>query len=337
MRKVTSSDVAARAGVSRTTVSYVLNRTQHANISEETRQRVLAAAAELDYTPNAAAQMLVNRRSNGVGLVYPRSHPHLSTHIFLLSAIEGLKSVFSQHGMHLLLDAVDNSSEDAYIDLLTDQRIDGLILIDVPLNAFVSQRLIRNNFPVVTFGYQYPELSSIDAENWLGAKKAVEHLIGLGHRQIGCITNSPHFPGDPNLRLQGYYDALQAQGVPANPDWVVEGCYTPESGYAAMNLLFEQAVLPTAVFVGSDVVAFGAMTAAHERGLSIPGDIAFVGFDDVPLARYAVPPLTTVRMPAVEMGVRAGMLLMERLLDGTGPTHITLRTELVVRGSSCAP
>ncbi|MFM7583916.1 MAG: substrate-binding domain-containing protein, partial [Caldilinea sp.] len=114
-------------------------------------------------------------------------------------------------------------------------------------------------------------------------------------------------------------------------------CYTPESGYAAMNLLFEQAVLPTAVFVGSDVVAFGAMTAAHERGLSIPGDLAFVGFDDVPLARYAVPPLTTVRMPAVEMGVRAGMLLMERLLDGTGPTHITLHTELVVRGSSCAP
>jgi hypothetical protein len=82
----------------------------------------------------------------------------------------------------------------------------------------------------------------------------------------------------------------------------VEGCYTPESGYAAMNLLLEQAVLPTAVFVGSDVVAFGAMTAAHERGLSIPGDLAFVGFDDVPLARYAVPPLTTVRMPAVEMG-----------------------------------
>jgi len=209
-------------------------------------------------------------------------------------------------------------------------------LIDVPLNSFVSQRLIRNAFPVVTFGYQYPQLSSIDAENWLGAKIAVEHLLDLGHRRIACITNSPHFPGDPNLRLRGYHDALQQRGVPANPDWVVEGCYTPESGYTAMQTLLGLAELPTAVFVGSDVVAFGAMTAVHERGLSIPGDIAFVGFDDVPLARYAVPPLTTVRMPAVEMGIRAGMLLMERVLDGAAPTHITLPTELIVRSSSCA-
>ena len=336
MQKVTSSDVAARAGVSRTTVSYVLNRSERVNISEETRQRVLAAVDELGYIPNAAAQMLVSQRSNGVGLVYPRSHPHLSTHIFLLSAIEGLKSVFDQYGMHLLLDAVDNNSEDAYIDLLTARRIDGLILIDVPLNSFISQRLIRNAFPVVTFGYQYPQLSSIDAENWLGAKTAVEHLLDLGHRCIACITNSPHFPGDPNLRLQGYHDALQQRGVPANPDWVVEGCYTPESGYTAMNTLLDLAELPTAVFVGSDVVAFGAMTAVHERGLSIPRNIAFVGFDDVPLARYAVPPLTTVRMPAVEMGIRAGMLLMERIFDGAGPTHITLPTELIVRSSSGA-
>jgi DNA-binding LacI/PurR family transcriptional regulator len=114
--------------------------------------------------------------------------------------------------MHLLLDAVDNSSEDAYIDLLTPDGFDGLILIDVPLNAFVSQRLIRNNFPVVTFGYQYPERSSIDAENWLGAKKAVEHLDWAGPPADCLHHQQPSFPGDPSLRLQGTTDRAARRG-----------------------------------------------------------------------------------------------------------------------------
>lgn len=335
-QKTTSHDVALRAGVSRTTVSYVLNKVDTASISEETRLRVLAAAESLGYVPNAAARMLAGQPSKLLGLIYPRRHPHLSSHLFLLPMIDGLLAAVEEHEMRLLIDSFDDTKENAFLDLARAKQIDGLILIDTPLNERAVQHVAQNDFPVVTLGYCHPKLNSVDADNHAGVQQAIKHLLEAGHQRIACITNSPSTVENPNIRLQGYRTALEQAGVAIDPTLIVEGLYTPESGYQAMHQLLQVSAKPTAVFVASDVVAFGAMRAIQESGLSIPHDMAVVGFDDVPLAKFANPPLTTVHMPAVEMGMQAGMLLMERILDRSAISHVMLPTELVVRASSVA-
>lgn len=332
-RKVTSHDVAVQAGVSRTTVSYVLNNVATANISEQTRLRVLQAADALGYVPNAAAQMLAGHRSHIIGLVFPRTHPHLATHLFLLQILEGLMAVVQEQGMRLLIDSVESSHESAYLDLAHAKRIDGLILIDVPAADRALQRLAQDNFPIVTLGYNHPSLCSVDVDNVTGARLAVEHLLAQGHTRIGCITNSPA-TADPNLRLVGYQEALLQAGLALDERLLGEGFYNPESGFAAMQQLLARPHRPTALFVASDVVAFGAMAAIQAHGLVVPQDIAVVGFDDVPLARYTNPPLTTVRMPTMTMGRRAGELLYDQILGRAVEPSVLLATELIVRASS---
>lgn len=330
-KQITSHDVANHAGVSRTTVSYVLNKVAHANISEATRQRVLDAAAALDYVPNAAAQRLAGQQSQIVGLVFPRTDRHLSTHLFLLQVMEGLMGAVEQQGLRLLIDSVDGSMEDAYMELVRAKRIDGLVLIDAPTDDPALQRLAKDSFPVVTLGYQYAEFCSVDVDNRASARMATAHLLAQGHTRIGCITN---YPSQPNERRLGYEAALREAGLPIETQLIADGRYSPESGLAAMNQLLAQAQRPTAVFVASDVVAFGAVQAIQAHGLRIPDDMAVVGFDDVPLANFCTPPLTTVRMPAIAMGERAGELLVERIAGEPATKHLWLETELVVRRSS---
>ncbi len=333
-RKITSHDVAARAGVSRTTVSYVLNNVETANISEPTRLRVLDAAGALGYVPNAAAQMLAGHRSHIIGLVFPRTHPHLATHLFLLQILEGLMAVVQEQGLRLIVDSVESNVESAYLDLARAKRIDGLILIDAPGADRALQRLAQDDFPIVTLGYNHPDLCSVDVDNRRGAQHAVEHLLALGHRRIACITNAPATFTQTDMRLLGYQDALLNAQIALDETLISEGLYSPESGFAAMQPLLAIPQLPTAVFVASDVVAFGVMTAIRARGLAIPQDMAVVGFDDVPLARHAHPPLTTVRMPTVEMGRRAGELLCDQIMGRSVTPRALLETELVVRASS---
>ena len=333
-RKITSHVVAARAGVSRTTVSYVLNNVETANISEQTRLRVLDAADALGYVPNAAAQMLAGHRAHIIGLVFPRTHPHLATHLVLFKILEGLMAVVQQQGMRLLIDSVESSVESAYLDLARTKRIDGLILIDASGDDPAFQRLAQDRFPIVTLGCTNPNLCSVDVDNRLGAQQAVEHLVAQGHRRIGCITNSPITPSDPNPRRLGYQDALRNAGLDLEEALLVEGLYSPASGFAAMQQLLATPQRPTAVFVASDVVAFGALAAIHAQGFAVPQEVAVVGFDDVPLARFAHPPLTTVRMPTVEMGRRAGELLFDQIMGRTVEPCTLLATELIIRASS---
>ncbi|MCE7984649.1 MAG: LacI family transcriptional regulator [Caldilinea sp. CFX5] len=333
-RKITSHDVAARAGVSRTTVSYVLNNVETANISAQTRLRVLDAAAALGYVPNAAAQMLAGHRTQVIGLVFPRTHPHLATHLFLLQILEGLMEVVQQQEMRLLIDSVESSVESAYLDLARAKRIDGLILIDALADDPAFQRLAQDRFPIVTLGCMHPKLCSVDVDNRLGAQQAVDHLVAQGHRRVGCITNSPITASDPNPRRLGYLDALDNAGLDPDEALIVEGLYSPESGFAAMQQLLAMPQSPTAVFVASDVVALGAMAAIQAQGLAVPQDVAVVGFDDVPLARFANPTLTTVRMPTEEMGRRAGQLLFDQIMGRSVEPCTLLKTELIIRASS---
>jgi LacI family transcriptional regulator len=175
-------------------------------------------------------------------------------------------------------------------------------------------------------------VSFVDVDNRSAARQAVEHLIHLGHQRIGCITNAPsEYTGSAD-RLAGYRDALQAAGLPYDEQLVRFGNFAPESGYEMARSLLQESPQPTALFVASDVVAFGAMSAIRELGLTIPGDIALVGFDDVPLARYTNPPLTTIRLPATELGKKAGQTLVSLIQEGKGEQTL-LKTELVVRMS----
>ncbi|MBN1220221.1 MAG: LacI family DNA-binding transcriptional regulator [Anaerolineae bacterium] len=336
-RRVTSRDVAERAGVSRTTVSFVINKVEGVHITEETRQRVLVAAQALGYVPDATAQALASRRTRIIGLVFSRSYHHLTSDAFLLQIVDGLLDVVRQHGIRLLLDSVENRDrEDAYLNLARAKRIDGIIL-SLPRSDDKDLRaLAEEGFPVVLIG-RLPDVKicSVDVDNRVAARTAVEHLLSLGHTRIGCITNAPPSFTAPAERLRGYREALEQADIPFDQTWVRYGDYGPESGFEAMTSLLQTPDLPSAVFVASDVVAYGAMAAIYEHHLRIPDDIAVVGFDDVPLSRFFFPPLTTVRLPAADLGRKAGQLLLDLILHQVEPgRQVLLDTELIVRDSS---
>ena len=338
-RNVTSRDVAKKAGVSRTTVSFVLNDVKEGNISEETRQRVLAAAKELNYVPNAAAQALAGQRTRIIGLVFSGRFQHLPTHFFLLQLMDGLLKVVQQNGLRLLVDRPgDEQANGDYLNLVRAKRIDGLIMIE-PQSADSGLRaLARDGFPIVLIGHlPGVKICSVDVDNRGAAREAVHHLLSLGHRRIACITNAPLTSYTATAeRLLGYRDALESTGVPYDESLVRYGVYTPDSGYSSMaSLLDSRKPLPSAVFAASDVVAFGAMTAIQQRGLKVPDDISMVGFDDVPMARFVNPSLSTVHLPVAEQGRKAAELLLDVVLKRAEPgRRILLDTELVVRNST---
>lgn len=336
-RRVTSQDVAKHAGVSRTTVSFVLNEVEGVRISEETRQRVLATAQELGYVPDATAQALVSRRTRIIGLVFSRTYHHLASDAFLLQIVDGLLDVVRQHGIRLILDTVEHLDQtNTYLRLAQAKRIDGIIISLPRTDDTGLHSLVEEDFPAVLIGRLPTEkICSVDVDNTAAAQMAVEHLLAQGHTRIGCITNAPTSFIAAAERLHGYQEALADAGLAYDNNLIRYGDYGPESGYQAMTSLLQEPNLPTAIFVASDVVAFGVMTAIHEHNLKIPDDIAVIGFDDVPLSRYMNPPLTTVHLPAKELGRKAGELLLDLILHQVEPgRQVTLDTELVIRNSS---
>ncbi len=335
-KRVTSKDVARRAGVSRTTVSFVLNKVPGARISAETQRKVIEAARDLGYSPHAAARSLVTQKSYTVGLVLCQSPDTIFQDAFLPEVLRGVSQPMRERGYRILVESVEDISQPgAYIDLVLEQRIDGLMLSGPRSDDRALERLRDEGFPVILLG-QLPDsgISSVDVDNVAGARDAVEHLLSLGHRRIGFISNAPIWYTSSAHRLQGYREALSAHQVPHEDTLVRYGHYTDESGYEAMCALMEISPLPTAVFIASDLVAFGAVAAIQDKGLSVPEDIAIVGFDDIRMARYIAPHLTTVHLPAYELGYTAAQLLVNWMDEGKmPPPQVLLPTELVIRQS----
>ncbi len=338
-RRVTSQDVAKLAGVSRTTVSLVLNNVQHINIRPETRQKVLEAASVLGYVPNANAQALVRHRSQAIALVITRSPHHISSDTFLPKIIAGLIEVLKPYDLRLLIEWVSlEGQHQTYYQLARAKRIDGLILTTPRLDDASLNELAESNTPAVLLGTTpHSDLYTIDVDNRLAARLAVEYLLRLGHRRIACITNAPPSYSAAVDRLQGYKDALQEYGVPLDEQLIRFGNYDPASGYEQMNSLLNGGARFSAVFIASDNVAMGAKAAIRERGLRIPEDISMVGFDDIPWAQFADPPLTTVRLPAEQLAQTAASILID-LLDGKKGVakNIFLDVEFIER-KSCLP
>jgi DNA-binding LacI/PurR family transcriptional regulator len=334
-KRVTSSEVAKEAGVSRTTVSLVLNNALNTGIPEETRRKVLDAAARLQYHPNATGRRLVSGRTKTVAYVMHQSPERAAADLFLPQVLFGLVTVTRQHDYHILFHPVDPENiEDTYANLIYEGYVDGIILSGPQHDEPEAVKLYKQGYPVVVTGRLSDDLPCVDADNVQGARLATDHLIALGHRRIGLITNAPRQYVGSQERYNGYVQALAAATLPFDESLVLEGYFTGRSGYGAMSALLELVNPPTAMFIASDVVALGAIQAIKMRGLAIPQDMAIVGFDDIAITQYIEPPLTTIRLPAYDLGWHTGHLLLQ-LINQQRPQSFTqlLPTELVVRVS----
>ena len=284
-----------------------------------------------------ARARLRRQQTATLAFVLSQSAERLSGDAVLPAFIAGISAVTDPAGFKLLLQTLpDIDRPDAYVTLVREAHVDGLILSGPRSDDRELLRLHAEGFPIVLLG-QVPgsDLPFADVDNVAAARGAVEHLIGLGHRRIACITSGPVVYTASAARLAGYRAALEAAGLAFEEDLVRYGDHW-EQGHEAMVSLLGLPARPSAVFVASDVVALGALQAIGEAGLSVPTDVALVGFDDIPVARLVSPPLTTVNVPARELGAAAARQLLE-IVRGTGrPESVLLPTQLVVRASSGA-
>lgn len=336
VKRTTSKDVAKLARVSRTTVSFILNNVPGVRISEATRKRVLDAAKELNYSPNIAGKKLVSGKSYTIGLVLCQSPEQIFTDAFLPQVILGVEQAALQQGFHVLLKPVDPNDARGYARLISENHVDGILLSGPRQDDTALLQLHQDGVPMVLMG-QLPgtDIPFVDVDATDGAEQAVGHLIESGHRYIGMITNASLDYTSAKQRRDGYVRALQNTGLPVSEELIQTGNYTPASGFECMNVLLQCTPRLTAVFVASDVVALGAILAIKQSGLGIPEDIAVVGFDDIPLAEYFDPPLTTIRLPAFGLGWAGGERLI-RIIQGEGlnDASLLLESNLITRQSS---
>ena len=342
-KRATAKEVADRAGVSRTTVSFVLNNVAGMRISDETRQAVLQAAQELDYHPDATARRMVSGRTKMLGFVLNQNLDQALADQFLPQVLTGFSQAAAAQGYKVLFETIPPETADtAYAQLVHERHVDGFALSGPRLDDGARLSAQVQNAPVVLLG-QLPESTQpfVDVDNQGGAALATQHLLGLGHRRIGLITNAEPIYTASADRLAGYHRALETAGLPFNPELVRYGNFTPQSGTQAMAELLALKPAPTAVFVASDTVALGALQCLRRLHVRVPSDMALVGFDDIPLVEFIDPPLTTVRLPAYGLGWGAGELLT-RLIGGDTVENprVFLETELIVRescGANTAP
>jgi|YelNatPaOPRAMG01_1025707.scaffolds.fasta_scaffold00058_34 LacI family transcriptional regulator len=325
----TSWDVARLAGVSRSTVSFVLNNTPGIKISEETRRRVLEAVKILDYKPNAIARSLAKQKTEAIAFfVLDIANP-----VFPNMA-RGIEDVARHNGYTLLLCNTDGKSlrELRYMNLMLERRVDGVI-VGALSNEEVSRLARKKNMPLVILEHpRLPEHDVVYADNIQGSYEAVKYLIELGHTRIAHITINPESI-IVRERIEGYKKALGDAKIPFDEN-LLKIFYDQVNEETAINELFSLPNPPTAIFAFSDFMAIQIMKILIKRGIRIPQDISIVGFDDT-LANLTIPELTTVSQPFYEMGVKAAEVLIERLKNPDLPIqHIKLPTKLVIRDST---
>jgi len=331
----TSHDIARAAGVSRTTVSLVLNGKENTGISVQTQARVLETAASLGYVPNSAARMLVSGRSRTVGLVL--AHGDLmSFDAFAPPLMFGISRVCNARGYKLLIEAVeDEHRRNSYLDLVKSKSIDALIVLNSSAEDEGLVRLIESRFPVILFGsIGHPKENSLRSGTERAAELATEHLVRLGHRRVAHITYAPKWYTGPMERLRAFRHALDKAKIPFDEKLIAYGDFSAESGYRAMLEILSRRTHFTALFAGNDTIAVGAMAALRENGSSVPDDVAVVGFDDLPSASYCQPPLTTVNTQPIVQGEQAALAAFE-LLEGrrVGTRRCKLALNLIIRES----
>lgn len=349
MKRPTQVDVARLAGVSTATVSYVINGLADGRvpISEETRQRVLKAIEELGYEPDARAQALRSGNTQTIGLILPNIHnPHF------WQTADGVEQELRAAGYHMLLSSADlDTDHGKEIFKEMSRRTDGVIL----MSAFIFQseeaqkilnKLLKRRFPIVKIG-EHATLDCVVSNYEAASREAMAYLLSLQHRRIGLIygvrppwedpqNDKPEVNAAGGLdRLLPYQEYLQRAGLPVDPELIVTCGTMIEDGYQAAVKLLKLPQRPTALLAINDLLAIGALRAANDLGLRVPDDLSLVGYDDIPLASYLTPRLTTSSKDMVRVGREAVKLALSRIQDPEQPQQrIEVRSRFIVREST---
>jgi LacI family transcriptional regulator len=332
MTNLTLERVAELAGVSRSTVSRVVNG--HSGVRDDVRRRVQQLIRETGYLPHAGARSLAGHRSHIVGVIIPQRVQWLFSDPYFPRLIQGLTHASNKHDytLSLFLFHTEADENKLYPRVVSANLLDGVIVASLVMGDPLAPKLLARKVPFVAVGRpEIDNVSYVDVDNLGGGYMATSHLLRLGHRPVATITGPLNTTSGLDRRT-GYLNALNAYGVSPNECLIVEGDFTEAGGYLAMQRLMPQR--PAAVFVASDTMALGALRALREAGLVVPADMALVGFDDLSPAIGAVPPLTTVHQPIRRTGAMAFDTLVDILEQGIEPVRrIVLPTELVIRES----
>ena len=328
----TMKDIAKLAGVSTSTVSHVINKSRY--VSEEISERVNNAAKELNYyAPSAVARSLKVNRTRTIGMLVTTS-----TNPFFGEVVKGVERSCYQQNYNLILCNTegDNQRMKSSIDTLLQKRVDGLLLMCSTLEGEHIDGLDRYpDIPIVVMDWGPMSFScdKIQDNSYRGGFMAAQHLIEAGHREIGCITG-PLAKHQAEYRFNGFKKALMESGLSLNEDWVLEGDFECKGGYEAFLTMYQRGKLPSAIFVCNDMMAMGVINAANEVGIRIPDDLSIIGYDDIHIAQYMTPALTTIHQPKYRLGQAAVNTLLQRLeKEIVEPTVVQLEPTLVPRKS----
>ena len=340
-KQPTIRDIAIRAGVAPMTVSRAINDKGYVSLGA--RQRIMQAVKDLDYHPNGLARSLKRRRTHVIGILLPDiAHP------FSAELARHLEQTLLSHGYTSFISTSQRSieREQTALNAFFDHRVDGIVVATLETRAGNDAllRFVNRGLPVVIVGrtLSHPNVDQVNADHFRGGREMVNHLVSLGHRRIGFIGASVSV-NSVLPRLQGYLDGLREHHCDLDPELIVgpadidsPAFATQEEGFEGMRRLLQLSKRPTAVFARNDAVAIGAMRAARDLGLRIPGDIAISGFDNVPMSAYTTPPLTTVNQPTAILGQRAAEFVLDRIEGrATGDRRdLCLGCEVVVRQST---
>jgi DNA-binding LacI/PurR family transcriptional regulator len=342
--RIRISDVAAAAGVSKSTVSIALNSPER--LSADTAARIRAVADELGYRPHPVARMLAARRTSTIGVLTPQALTVAFANPFFSMFSQGVASVGEEFGYGLLYISPLHGS---LARAAGQASVDGFVAIGLGEDHPEVEQIRSAGLPIVLVdSAAFPEHSSVDVDDEGGAFAAAEHLVALGHTEflvlaveppysgIGSGVLSPILDGVMARRMRGYRRALEAAGIDLDDRRIVTGSASFDGGLAAFNRALESGLHFTAVLAMSDAMAIGAIHAAHERGLNVPGDVSLVGFDNIDEAEHTHPALTTVHQPVKEKGAEAARLLLAAIdRRGSGqPEHRRLGTQLIIREST---
>lgn len=329
-------DLAKITGFSITTVSKALNN--YKDVSEKTRAKILQAAAEMDYLPNAHAQSLSTKKSWAIGVMFSEANEVGMKHPFFNGIIESFRHATEEHGYDLIFASRNLRNRDmSYLEHFKHRAVDGIVVICSDRMDEQVQELMQSDIPIVVVDMDSANCSVVYSDNTEGARMAVNYLYELGHRAIA------HIAGDSSIdagaaRVKGYELAMHALDLPIQPGYLVNaGFFSVEEGKQAMEKLLQLASPPTAVFVAGDQMAIGAIEAVHEHGLRVPEDISIIGYDDIEMIKYITPKLTTIRQDTDIIGEAAAELLIEQMTAKERRTERRVIPVTLIERASCAP
>jgi len=330
MRRVTIKDVAERAGVSKSTVSHVVNNTRF--VDPGTRQRVLQAIEEMDFHPSSLARSLATNHTNTIGLIVSDVSNN-----FFADVLHGIEDRTSQYNYNFIVCNTNEvlEREDHYLDLLLSQRVDGIIAAATSQRWEALSTATLQHTPVVFVDRTFEGMEGpyVGVNNRQGAQLGASHLIHCGHRKIGILAGFQRL-STMRERLDGFRQALQENQVPLPGEWVVQSELSIEGGMGAALQLLRLPNRPSAVFISNNLLLLGALKAIHQLGLKCPDDIAILGFDDHPWAEVTNPPISVVRQPARDVGRQAAEILLCLMNNETiEASQVILDCNLIVRNS----